>query len=147
MFAIKAEAVTFDNNDPFIAFKTSNMCLDDMPEDQPLFWFDEIGFVIISKSSLIQALYFFQRNLHLNADCTLSRLYEFLGLSTKLKRILNAETSDYLNSYGWTDYYIYDMGYNWLDFYFNKRFTSTGVQYYELGYSIEPIDLTIPYDG
>ena len=144
MHCLKADAMWYSNNSPL---GTPKNCFDDILEDQPFIWLESIGFVTISKAQIFEALYFFQRDLFVGNECTIGHLYELLGLATKLKTIMNAKLNDFLNSYGWCMEYLYDLGYSWLDFYFKKGQTDTGITYYEIEYSVEPIDLTIPFDA
>ena len=144
MLCLKANDMWYSNNNPF---GTPKNYYDDISEDQPFIWLESIGFVTISKAQIFEALYYFQRDLHIGDGCTIEHLYELLGLTTKLKTIMTAKLNDYLTSYGWCMEYIYDYGYSWLDFYFKKGQTDTGITYYELDYNVEPIDLTVPFDA
>ena len=144
MQCLKADTMWYSNNTPL---STPHNYFDDISEDQPFIWLESIGFVTISKAQLFEALYFFQRDLHLGDGCTIGHLYELLGLATKLKNIMTAKLNDYINNYGWCMEYLYDCGYSWLDFYFKKSETKNGIMYYELEYGVEPIDLTVPFDA
>lgn len=119
---------------------------DDIQEDVPVFWIDNCGFILIPKVQIVQAEYYFERNLHLNPAgySTLNDFYTFLGIASKIKKAFRTSKNHAVQNYGWTLGYIWDQGYEWLDFYHQKNHSPKGFDYYEFIFVPEPIDLTAP---
>ena len=113
--------------------------IEEITEDLPMFYIDEVGFIQIPKAQVIQAQYHFERNLMLSGDVmTLKDFYTLLGIISHVKKCFRSKA----DNVGWHLGYMWDQGYSWVDFYYAVNYTRDGLRYYEFVFDPIPDDLS-----